>query len=527
MKKKEIFVIFTIVVLLAAALAIYFVLREPADKKDKGAGTGAVVTQTVSDNASGSKAQTGDGAETAVPDKEAEQTGTDTGAEPAAEAEVQAPEAEAEPEFTVSTEETGAMVIMTMPAEDTAGSANISWYDTREEDELVYTVASDTSFEAAQTVKENGKITDIEKFYEFKKESAEEFPKYAGRTLYRFEITLEGLEPDTEYIYKVVSGEMESSVRSFKTAGNDGTFTFAWFADLHADPDEPDKLPLFDTLMRCVDAKAGGKADLVLFSGDLVKYGNLFSAWRQYDRTEAVKSHLFAPVPGNKEYYRLKDYAGGSKTKYYSGEWFKDVAAVPENGVEGIEGNYYFIYDNVMFVGLNSCQESNSKNKIPYDGEASLEAQKEWLKEITAKEAGNYDYIVAQEHYSFFYHDYDDDVDYACDWYDNWRETFDECRVDIALGADVHAYCRSKQLYQDAETADSDLGTVYLTYTELMDYRMDDTAKPGMDDRIAAYIRESINAGGLFEVTPECITFSLIDYEGNVADSMTVAKKNR
>ena len=72
-------------------------------------------------------------------------------------------------------------------------------------------------------------------------------------------------------------------------------------------------------------ASSGG-IDIVLFSGDAVKYGSRYDNWQQWNGSPTVTNYMFAMFHGNKEYY----YTGSST--FYDYYWYLAVKNNPPNG---------------------------------------------------------------------------------------------------------------------------------------------------------------------------------------------------
>ena len=425
------------------------------------------------------------------------------------------PEEEPTMELTEETIE----VVIAHPGEDASTQVNISWHSSGTNCKVEYTVASDTAF-ANATVKEVAGVLN----------ATEEYYDVASGAFYNFKCTLENLTPGTEYIYRIIASASVSDAHSFTTAGNDGTFNFGWVADVHANPGEAYKMKNVNKLIANME-NLTGDIDVFLFSGDLVEYGNTYEDWLQWDNCNLFRNYAVATVPGNKEYYKLTP---AGRVKAYSGEWYLDNTNIPANGPEGAEACCWFIYDNVLFMSINSNQESGSNNKTPNNPSAILAAQQKWFRQVLTEQKDNYKYIVVQTHYAYF-----DTIDAAgnyndgdpCSWggYGNWRKLFDEFGVDLALSGDYHEYVRTNPIYKNETSTDSNQGTVYLTYTQIPTYAGTLTLRDSSNPLIAKCSTEGAStiASGVFTVTNESITFQLVGYDGKVVDSTTIPVKDR
>ncbi|NMB44194.1 MAG: hypothetical protein GX995_08715 [Clostridiales bacterium] len=135
-------------------------------------------------------------------------------------------------------------VVLTNPGENSSSQMRLLWHSSASSSTLKYTVASDTSFSKATTLNLNGSINSTEAYYDV-----------ARGSYYTYKVTLNNLKPDTKYIYKITASGTSSATYSFKTAGNDGKFSFGWLADVHANKNEPAKVSNVDTLVNKMVSK--------------------------------------------------------------------------------------------------------------------------------------------------------------------------------------------------------------------------------------------------------------------------------
>lgn len=419
--------------------------------------------------------------------------------------------------------------IFTNPAEKSETSVNISFHSFNGKVVCEYTKASDKEFKDAKKIKLTGTECETEEYYEMKEKNVKDYPEYQDKVMYTYHVTINELEPGTEYIYRISTKNARTDTYSFTTGAGKKDFSFIWTSDVHSDPDEKHKINIVNKITEKLEERAANPIELVLFSGDIVKYGNYLSAWREWDRADLTKKAIFAATPGNKEYYKLMNRESESKTKYYSDEWFNDMLNNPQNGAEGIEGTYYFLYNRVLFISLDSCKEKGSGNKVKVDNAKVLKAEQDWFRNTVNSEKGNFDYIVVQLHYEFFIHDYDENTELAPEGstYSKWHEIFDECGVDFALSGNYHEYCRSKRLYNDAIATDNEHGTVYVTNTELTEYIDLIPVTSSKEERVECYVLGTSTHASIFDVTDEKMTMKLVDYNGDICDTVVVQKKKR
>ena len=134
------------------------------------------------------------------------------------------------------------------------------------------------------------------------------------------------------------------------------------------------------------------------------------------------------------------------QSKRLSNEYFRHVNNNPLNGYPGEEGVcYYFKYGPALFIMLNNEDMRSDEG---------LAAAQAWVREVIENNPSKY--IVVMEHYQWFFGE-----NGRSSQYNRWKELFDACGVDLAIGANNHIYVRTNAVYQDKET-DGSVGTVYI-----------------------------------------------------------------
>ena len=295
------------------------------------------------------------------------------------------------------------------------------------------------------------------------------------------EATATGLEPSTEYMYRVGATNF-SETRYFKTAGSDGTWTFIVQADPQTYAADGLVAGIQDNMNRAIAnaRKLGGEPELIVSAGDDVNDGGVISYWRGlYGITEIYKQMPFASVVGNHD---CLDGAGGKVT---SGMYV--TAAMwnaPKNGPNETykEDCYWFKWNNVLFCMMNSEAGGTSK----------LTPQTEWFKEVTS--TVDYQYLVVMYHQG--------------QWGTTspspniWFDTFEEYNIDLSFSGDNHDYGRGGVNVGPARGQDKYPGH----YVVVDDTRNADNAEKGM--------------GGycIVKVTPSCLYYYAYDQYDNIRD---------
>ena len=356
-------------------------------------------------------------------------------------------------------------------------------------------------------------------------------------TYYKYEANVSDLEPGTEYIYWVEVGDEKFPVQRFKTAGTSGSYNFLWMSDVHAHPDNPGKMTTVELLRQDAEARtaSSGGIDLVLFSGDAVKYGSRYDNWQQWNGAPTVTNYTFAMVPGNKEYY----YTGSST--FYDYYWYLAVRNDPPNGPDATnqEGCYWFLRDKVLFVGIDSLIHKGSRMTMYGEKNAVLTAQTNWFDRVVTSQRGKFRYLVVFQHDPWFvYAATKDSFDKSRGNYDTWRHVFDKHKVDLALSGDEHNYIRTKPLRGDAQDAD---GTIYMVAGQIEESNYSATITKDISSYGNANATKYFDCMGAtdascgacwVEVRPESMKLTYYwdkwqspDYK--VYDTVTVTPKNR
>ena len=411
------------------------------------------------------------------------------------------------------------------PAYDSSTSMIISWHSEVADNVIEYTDANGEKFTNTKTVM--GTKTECD---------------WADKaSFYRCRIELTGLEPNAVYKYRVKkSGASDddsnsvSDTRIFMTAGNDTSFNFAVLSDLHTPKGSKSYInnisQLLDFSLKNIqkdDAVVNKTLPLCIFNGDMVNKGQTYQQWNYWGQEKSLGNIIYAFVEGNHDYYPYKNKNRVTDT------WFLDCVAIPKATdslfnkeiTTNLEPtNYYFIYNNVLFICLDTMMMEASNMSGDY--EISFEKQKQWFKEVVNANNGKYEYLVVTKHYTFIngntVSDYGD--------YDDWYKLFDECMVDFAIGSDEHTYSRTKPLYQkktqDNSTPEATVGTIYLTtpQTEGNLGTIVDRRTGGL----SAFDGTEGGCGSLyFNVSKEKMTMHLVCANGKECDGCTVYKRDR
>lgn len=198
--------------------------------------------------------------------------------------------------------------------------------------------------------------------------------------------TITGLQPGTEYFYRVRTGSAVSQIHPFRTpsASRDETsFRFAALSDTQGGniPDNHTKT-INEGIIAFVRQQFGpnlhDELDFVIEPGDLVLNGSDYQQWKTQYFDEAqnlYQSVPIMPVPGNHE---------------EDSHWFFDYFDLPPNGTPGYEEHWWYKdLGNVRIIGI----DTNTAYRV--------QAQLEWLENVLAEAAtlDHIDFVFAQMHH--------------------------------------------------------------------------------------------------------------------------------
>lgn len=228
-------------------------------------------------------------------------------------------------------------------------------------------------------------------------------------------VTAINLEKGTRYAYQVVSGAHKSDVYSFTTPDGDGSFDFAFVADIQIVGD--DNANWTTSLNKIVEQFDPA---FLLSAGDQV---NVASSEEEYDALldlEQLRSLPFAPVIGNHD--NKKQYK-----EHYESANESAIYGVTDGG-----GDAYFVYDNVLFMILNSNDKSAEEHKL-FMEQAIAET----------KAAGvDIKWKVAALHHSFYSKVSSGEFD-RLDLRTTFMPVFAELDIDVVFSGHDHVYARS------------------------------------------------------------------------------------
>ena len=230
---------------------------------------------------------------------------------------------------------------------------------------------------------------------------------------------IQGLKKDNEYAYFICGNQdgrevCLSTLHRFKTAGA-REWSATIISDFHSYTPLPQRLK---AAMSMIDRtlEFDPSTDFILQLGDVVAWGGSYSFWQRMYEEPLYARFSWAGLNGNHD--------NMSRKYQLTNQYFKNATANPLNGYEGEEGVcYHFTYGNTLFVMLNSESMRDS---------TGLAKAQEWARKVLKESDAKFKVVC--EHYQWFFGENGKTSQYR-----RWKDLFEECGVDLALGANISA----------------------------------------------------------------------------------------
>lgn len=390
-------------------------------------------------------------------------------------------------------------LITTSVGKDISNSVGISWHCKNSGSYLVY---QKEGTDEAVTVKP------IEEYWSIE-ESYMEDPYQNKR--YVCTVDLNNLEPNSNYVYKIISGKICSNVLSFKTANNlDTSYSFLSFVDFQYSKNS--------TTLKLVKkfTEEVKDANLITCSGDITDEGYSEESHRYLFDSTVFSNSILAFGVGDHEYWGTDESPIKMLKRPYS---YNKLFNNPDNGCEGyLNSSYYFKYNTTLFVFLD-CGDSNvsSSNEI-------FSKQASWLDNVLSTEK-DYDFIIVCMHKSLYGDPKQDST--VRKFAPIFSNIFDKHQVDLVISGHDHEYSRTKTINNGKV---SENGTIYLdlgnsgskTRTTGEDVKNSDLYEKYIDIKEKNY---SLGIIGTVENNKLSIVVRNLNFD--IVDSVEITKKNR
>lgn len=230
------------------------------------------------------------------------------------------------------------------------------------------------------------------------------------------QVTLDGLKPDTEYMYRFSNGDTVSEVKTFKTGGT-GDFSFFAAGDpqigSHGYLNGKDGWDKTLKLLPELDSSAS----FLLSLGDQVDTGKDEEQYDAYINREGFNGLTLAPIIGN------HDERGNAHEEHFK------VSNVQHEGKSNAGSNYYYVYNNTLFICLNSNNKDYAEHKVTIEKAVKENPNVKWR-------------VVTFHHppYTVANHALDK---YITDMRSTLVPILKENKIDLVLNGHDHVYTRT------------------------------------------------------------------------------------
>lgn len=392
--------------------------------------------------------------------------------------------------------------VIANPGENASTTIRLNWHTDEGSSESVchYTRIDDISWSKAKAITAQQELCTI--FDSIYSKTAGGLDFYENARFMRNTVEITALEPDTRYMYRI---DDNTTIRNFKTAPVDNNWTAAIISDFHAYAPLPARTRSAMNMLSTLQKSSDTDFDIILHVGDIIAWGGSYSFWKSLYSNSVFKKYVWAGLNGNHD-NMSRGYA------LQTNQFFANTNNNPLNGYDEEMGVcYHFTYGNTLFIMLNNENMTTSKG---------LATAQKWVREVIAQNKARF--IVVMEHYQWFY-----GTSGKTSQYDRWKQLFDECGVDLAIGANNHVYARTNALYNGKET-DGNSGTVYVQTPSSDNERGQDLQKWTDNlNLIQCRWSEGTKTVGalLLQATDNLLTITLHDRNGNPIDTITVKGK--
>lgn len=233
---------------------------------------------------------------------------------------------------------------------------------------------------------------------------------------YSNQATMNNLEENTEYVYRVVNDETVSDVYSFKTSEFDGEFSFALVGDPQIGTGGYlNGIEGWDTTLKTIVSQLN--PDFMISAGDQVDKASDEEQYTGY-LNETLSSLASASTIGN------HDSGSIAYQQHFNLSNESDTLGTTTAG-----GDYWFVYNNTLFMDINSNDRSTAEHKQFLEEAIAANPDVKWKTVIfhhsiysTASHVNDGDIITRRE---------------------ELPQVFDELDIDVVLMGHDHVYTRT------------------------------------------------------------------------------------
>jgi hypothetical protein len=319
-------------------------------------------------------------------------------------------------------------------------------------------------------------------------------------------VTFEGLEPDTLYAYRVRGQDTWSEWFQFRTAGREfRPFSFLYFGDAQNSVRSHFSRVIREAFM------AETRPALMLHAGDLVnsREGNHDDEWGEWFHAGGFLHGMVAgiPVAGNHEFLSV-DLPDGTKRRELSSAWEAHFKVPPNGPPELRRTVYYLVYQDVLFVVLDSTNA--------LEDERLVALQAEWLDRVLSRVPHRWAIVSHHHPVHSVSRGRDNPVLRA-----HWQPVYQRHGVDLVLQGHDHTYGRGANVPAGTTAVDAAVGTLYVvSVAGPKMYLVSEQAQSGMDR-----VGEDLQLYQVIRVEADRLHYESRTVTGDVYDSFQLLRQ--
>ncbi|PFG28059.1 purple acid phosphatase family protein [Corynebacterium renale] len=205
---------------------------------------------------------------------------------------------------------------------------------------------------------------------------------YNAAVFYPQEATMTGLSANTSYTYRITDGQGATSGEfTFTTGDFDDSWNFLALADaqIGVGTRVAEQTANWDKALETATAEHPD-ASFIMHLGDQVEgWGDPLAQYEGFLSPDEVRSKRLGVLKGNHETYGVTPH-----------KHFEDAFFLPNE--QDNSANYYFEYNNVLFIGLDSNRNTS----------ADIAQHIEYVNDVTSQHGAKADWIIVGFHHALF-----------------------------------------------------------------------------------------------------------------------------
>lgn len=359
------------------------------------------------------------------------------------------------------------------------------------------------------TVDRDGKVVLTKNSDETEFVAVKRFAEEKG--LYSYSATITGLTANTSYTYRIVAGDLKSDEYTYKTKDFDDTFSFVHIADVQYNGSS-NLLENWKNTLSKINTNLP-ETSFIVNSGDVSDLSGNNDLYQAVKSPELLKQYAMSVVPGNHDNSKAEGGGGYYTLNFASPNTYEPYEGYALNGYD-----YWFSYNNILFISLNSLI-------------SDVQYHKDFMTKVVEEQGDKFDWIIVNCHYSLFSASYHSTESATINHRDGLAPLFTELGVDLVLSGHDHVYDRSYLMDGARPKADTNDfatsadGVLYISATTASGMKFN-TAVDSCKSYSAKIVEEKYGFIN-YEVSEDEITLTFYNAEDmSVLDAFTLYNDN-